>query len=58
VPGPMIRVRQGDTVELTLINSTESPVSHSIDSHGVQGPGGCKRARPGTWKSKDRQIRS
>src|SRR5262249_25420319 len=40
VPGPMIRVRQGDVVELTLKNSTESPVSHSIDSHGVTGPGG------------------
>ena len=40
VPGPMIRVRQGDTVELTLKNSSESPVSHSIDSHGVLGPGG------------------
>jgi Multicopper oxidase len=26
VPGPMIRVRQGDTVELTLKNSTESPI--------------------------------
>jgi nitrite reductase (NO-forming) len=37
---PMIRVRQGDTVELTLKNSVESPVSHSIDSHGVLGPGG------------------
>jgi len=40
VPGPMIRVRQGDTVELTLRNSLNSPVSHSIDSHGVTGPGG------------------
>jgi nitrite reductase (NO-forming) len=40
VPGPMIRVRQGDNVELTLKNSTASPVSHSIDSHGVIGPGG------------------
>ncbi len=40
VPGPMIRVRQGDTVELTLKNSLDSPVSHSIDSHGVTGPGG------------------
>lgn len=40
VPGPMIRVRQGDDVELTLKNSTDSPVSHSIDSHGVIGPGG------------------
>jgi nitrite reductase (NO-forming) len=40
VPGPMIRVRQGDTVELTLKNSLASPVTHSIDSHGVTGPGG------------------
>ncbi|VVM07361.1 copper-containing nitrite reductase [Methylacidimicrobium tartarophylax] len=40
VPGPMIRVRQGDTVELTLHNATDSLVSHSIDSHGVLGPGG------------------
>jgi nitrite reductase (NO-forming) len=40
VPGPMIRLRQGDDVELTLKNSTNSPVSHSIDSHGVIGPGG------------------
>jgi len=40
VPGPMIRVRQGDTVELTLHNALDSPVSHSIDSHGVLGPGG------------------
>jgi FtsP/CotA-like multicopper oxidase with cupredoxin domain len=36
----MIRVRQGHNVELTLKNSTDSPVSHSIDSHGVIGPGG------------------
>lgn len=40
VPGPMFRVRQGDNVELTLKNSINSPVSHSIDSHGVTGPGG------------------
>ncbi len=40
VPGPMIRVRQGDTVELTLHNALDSPVSHSIDSHAVLGPGG------------------
>jgi nitrite reductase (NO-forming) len=40
VPGPMIRVRQGDTVELTLHNAPDSPVSHGIDSHGVLGPGG------------------
>lgn len=40
VPGPMIRLRQGDTVELTLKNSPFSPVTHSIDSHGITGPGG------------------
>jgi len=51
VPGPMIRVRQGDTVELVLKNSPESPVSHSIDSHGVLGPGGggkVTQTPPGT----------
>ncbi len=40
VPGPMIRLRQGDTVELTLNNSPLSPITHSIDSHGITGPGG------------------
>ena len=40
VPGPMLRVRQGDTVELTLKNSPESKLTHSIDLHGATGPGG------------------
>jgi nitrite reductase (NO-forming) len=40
VPGPMLRVRQGDTVELTLKNVPDSTVSHSIDLHAVTGPGG------------------
>jgi len=39
VPGPMIRVRQGDTVELTLKNEGHL-VKHSIDLHAVLGPGG------------------
>jgi copper-containing nitrite reductase len=39
VPGPMIRVRQGDTVELTLKNEGRL-VPHSIDLHAVLGPGG------------------
>jgi nitrite reductase (NO-forming) len=39
VPGPMIRVRQGDTVELTLKNDGVL-VSHSIDLHAALGPGG------------------
>jgi nitrite reductase (NO-forming) len=40
VPGPMLRVRQGDTVELTLKNAADSKVTHSIDLHAVTGPGG------------------
>jgi len=39
VPGPMIRVRQGDTLELTLKNEGRL-VSHSIDLHAALGPGG------------------
>jgi nitrite reductase (NO-forming) len=40
VPGPMLRVREGDTVELTLTNREDSTVPHSIDLHAVNGPGG------------------
>jgi|DewCreStandDraft_1066081.scaffolds.fasta_scaffold00011_113 nitrite reductase (NO-forming) len=40
VPGPMLRVREGDTVEIVLKNSAESKVTHSIDLHAVTGPGG------------------
>lgn len=40
VPGPMIRVREGDTVELTLHNDITSLHHHNIDLHAVTGPGG------------------
>ena len=40
VPGPMLRVKQGDRVELTLHNEETSSHSHSIDLHAVTGPGG------------------
>ncbi len=40
VPGPMIRVRVGDTIELRLHNQTDSGFAHSIDLHAVTGPGG------------------
>lgn len=40
VPGPMLRVRLGDTVELKLTNAADSKFSHSIDLHAVNGPGG------------------
>jgi nitrite reductase (NO-forming) len=40
VPGPMIRVREGDTVELTLKNNASSKHAHNIDLHAATGPGG------------------
>jgi nitrite reductase (NO-forming) len=40
VPGPMVRVMVGDTVELTLVNPPESMSGHNIDLHAVNGPGG------------------
>ena len=36
VPGPTLRVRQGDTVRITLVN--ESPMGHSIDLHAARIP--------------------
>ncbi len=40
VPGPMIRVRQGDTVELTLTSRAGNIMPHNIDFHAVYGTGG------------------
>jgi nitrite reductase (NO-forming) len=40
VPGPMLRVRVGDTVELHFKNDPSSHLPHSIDLHSVTGPGG------------------
>ena len=31
VPGPMLRVMEGDTVEITLVNPSDSLVPHNID---------------------------
>jgi len=39
VPGPMLRVLEGDTVVLTLENR-DTAMTHSIDLHAVMGPGG------------------
>ncbi|MGE0601214.1 MAG: copper-containing nitrite reductase [Dehalococcoidia bacterium] len=40
VPGPLIRVHVGDTVELSLTNNTSNMMTHNIDLHAVNGPGG------------------
>ena len=40
VPGPFVRVRVGDTVEVTMRNADDSAMSHNVDFHAVTGPGG------------------
>src|SRR5574343_97264 len=40
VPGKFIRVREGDTVELHLLNLPDNKLPHNIDLHAVTGPGG------------------
>jgi nitrite reductase (NO-forming) len=40
VPGPFIRVRVGDTIQIRLKNDRTSLHQHSIDLHAVTGPGG------------------
>jgi nitrite reductase (NO-forming) len=40
VPGPFVRVRVGDTVEVHVRNPTDSVMLHSVDFHAATGPGG------------------
>ena len=54
VPGPMLRVMEGDTVKVTLVNPPESQAPHNIDLHAVTGPGGgaaVTLVAPGETKS-------
>jgi nitrite reductase (NO-forming) len=59
VPGPFIRVRIGDTIDIHLKNSADSAMIHSVDFHAATGPGGGAAALqvdPGqeksmTWKA-------
>lgn len=59
VPGPFIRVRVGDTVDIHLKNAADSSMIHSVDFHATTGPGGgaaSLQVNPGqeksmTWKA-------
>ncbi len=44
IPGPMVRVREGDLVEVHLSNAADSKMAHNIDLHAVMGPGGGAEA--------------
>ncbi|HCA67719.1 MAG TPA: nitrite reductase, copper-containing [Candidatus Jacksonbacteria bacterium] len=40
IPGPMLRVKEGDTIEVALTNDKTSLHNHNVDLHAVTGPGG------------------
>jgi len=44
IPGPLVRVRVGDTVEVRLKNPADSVMAHSVDFHAATGPGGGAHA--------------
>jgi nitrite reductase (NO-forming) len=50
VPGPMLRVRVGDTVEVTMRNHDDSMMMHNVDFHavtGLHGGGHATMTEPG-----------
>lgn len=54
VPGPMLRARVGDTIEITLKNAKGNSMIHNIDLHAVWGQGGgaaLTSVAPGEEKS-------
>ncbi|MGB4965740.1 MAG: multicopper oxidase domain-containing protein [Microgenomates group bacterium] len=54
VPGPMLRIKEGDTVEISLTNHPSSLHDHNIDLHAVTGPGGgasLTHVKPGQTKT-------
>lgn len=54
VPGPMVRVRVGDTVDVSIANAPESTMNHSVDFHaatGFLGGGQITQVEPGQTKA-------
>lgn len=54
VPGPFLRVRVGDTVNVRLTNDATSLNDHNIDLHAATGPGGgaaYTNVKPGETKT-------
>ena len=54
IPGPLIRVMEGDVVTINLTNTSSNDRTHNIDLHAVLGPGGgasVTGVSPGETKS-------
>jgi len=53
IPGPMVRVRVGDTVDVKISNAQDSTMNHSVDFHaatGFLGGGQITQVEPGQTK--------
>src|SRR3546814_14081324 len=46
VPGPLLRVRVGATVEVTMMTASDSVMLHSVDVHDLTVPGDGAGALP------------
>lgn len=44
IPGPFIRARVGDTINVTFENPEENAMPHNVDFHACYGPGGGAEA--------------
>jgi len=44
IPGPMVRARVGDTIDLTIRNAESNSMSHNVDFHACRGTGGGAEA--------------
>jgi nitrite reductase (NO-forming) len=50
IPGPMVRARVGDTIDLTIRNPESNSMTHNVDFHAARGTGGgaeATRVAPG-----------
>jgi nitrite reductase (NO-forming) len=59
VPGPLIRARVGDTIDLTIRNHPDNAMVHNVDFHACRGPGGGAEATlvaPGEEKRLQFQV--
>lgn len=53
VPGPFLKVMEGDMIDVSLKNPSQNRVPHNIDFHAVNGPGGggvVTNVKPGETK--------
>lgn len=53
IPGPFLRVREGDDVKIILSNPSDNTRMHSVDLHAATGPGGGGKIQVAPGEKKD-----